>query len=93
MRESKIGGMGHACEFETSLMLAIRSDIVHMDRAVTNEDRPILEGIQADFPLQTTTEVHTRSDRMTVEYRRLLGELASESGLPVRAARLWSRTA
>ncbi len=67
--------------------------IVGMDRAVTGEDRPILEGIPADFPLQTTTEVHTRSDRMTVEYRRLLGELASESGLPIRPDRLWSRTA
>lgn len=67
--------------------------IVGMDRAVTAEDRPILEGIQADFPLQTTTEVHTKSDRMTVEYRRLLAELASESGLPLRPDRLWSRTA
>ncbi len=27
------GGMFHACEFETSLMLAARADFVHMDRA------------------------------------------------------------
>ncbi len=31
-RESKIGGMGHACELETSFMLHLRSDLVHMER-------------------------------------------------------------
>jgi creatinine amidohydrolase len=34
LRESKPGGMGHACEFETSLMLSVRSDLVHIERAV-----------------------------------------------------------
>ncbi|MCX8062057.1 MAG: creatininase family protein [Anaerolineales bacterium] len=33
-RESKIGGMGHACELETSLMLHLRPDLVYMDRVV-----------------------------------------------------------
>jgi creatinine amidohydrolase len=33
-RRSGIGGMGHACELETSLMLALRPDLVHLDRAV-----------------------------------------------------------
>lgn len=69
------------------------ASIVAMDRAVTNEDRPILEGIVPDFPLSTTTEVHTRSDRMTVEYRRLFAELAGEGDAIVRPDRLWSRTA
>lgn len=31
--ESDFGGMSHACEMETSLMLALRPDLVHMDRA------------------------------------------------------------
>ena len=66
--------------------------IVAMDRAVTNEDRPILEGIVSDFPFDVGTEVHTRSDRMTVEYRRLLASLAAESALPVRPDDEWSRT-
>ena len=69
------------------------ASIVAMDRAVTNEDRPILEGVQADFPFSTATEVHTRSDRMTVEYRRLLADLAAETGGPLRADAVWSRTA
>lgn len=30
-RESAIGGMGHACELETSLILHLRPDLVHMD--------------------------------------------------------------
>src|SRR5690625_2305816 len=34
LRESDIGGMGHACEFETSLYLALKSELVQMDKAV-----------------------------------------------------------
>lgn len=34
MRQSKIGGMGHACELETSLMLYLHPELVHMDRVV-----------------------------------------------------------
>ena len=33
-RQSGIGGMGHACELETSLILHLRPDLVHMERAV-----------------------------------------------------------
>ncbi len=51
--------------------------IIAMDRAVTSEDRPILEGITSDFPTSIADEVHTRSDRMTVEYRRLFADLAA----------------
>jgi creatinine amidohydrolase len=32
--ESPIGGMGHACEMETSLMLHLRPELVHMELAV-----------------------------------------------------------
>jgi len=35
LRESGQGGMAHACELETSLYLAIRPDLVQMERAVT----------------------------------------------------------
>ena len=38
LRESKIGGMGHACELETSLMLCLRPELVHMDRVVDEID-------------------------------------------------------
>ena len=35
LRESdKVGGMNHACEFETSIYLALRPDLVDMSKAV-----------------------------------------------------------
>lgn len=34
-RESGPGGMGHACEFETAMMMHLRPELVHADRAVT----------------------------------------------------------
>ncbi len=37
-RRSKIGGMGHACELETALILHLRPDLVHMDRVVDETD-------------------------------------------------------
>jgi creatinine amidohydrolase len=37
-RESPLGGMGHACELETSLVLHLRPDLVHLDRAVDETD-------------------------------------------------------
>jgi creatinine amidohydrolase len=33
-RQSPLGGMGHACELETSLMLHLRPDLIHLERAV-----------------------------------------------------------
>jgi creatinine amidohydrolase len=33
VRESELGGLGHACEMETSIMLHLHPDRVHMDRA------------------------------------------------------------
>jgi creatinine amidohydrolase len=37
-RSSAIGGMGHACELETSLILHLRPELVHMERAVDETD-------------------------------------------------------
>jgi creatinine amidohydrolase len=33
-RQSKVGGMGHACELETSLILHLQPSLVHMERVV-----------------------------------------------------------
>jgi phenylpropionate dioxygenase-like ring-hydroxylating dioxygenase large terminal subunit len=52
-------------------------DIIAVDRAVQAEDRGLLEAIDPDFPLDITAEVHTKADRMTVEYRRILADLAA----------------
>jgi len=35
VRQSSLGGMGHGCELETSYILHLRPDLVHMDRATT----------------------------------------------------------
>jgi creatinine amidohydrolase len=37
-RTSKIGGMGHACELETSFMLHLQPDLCHMERVVDEVD-------------------------------------------------------
>ena len=37
-RTSKIGGMGHACELETSYLLHLRPDLCHMERVVDETD-------------------------------------------------------
>jgi creatinine amidohydrolase len=40
VRQSAIGGMGHACEFETSIQLAIHADLVDMPAAVSCYPQP-----------------------------------------------------
>jgi creatinine amidohydrolase len=37
-RVSAVGGMGHACELETSMVLALRPDLTHMERVVDETD-------------------------------------------------------
>ena len=37
-RQSKIGGMGHACELETSFILHLKPSLVHMERVVDEID-------------------------------------------------------
>jgi len=56
--------------------------VIAVDRVIQGEDRSLLEQINPEFPAEVTTEVHTKSDRMTLEYRRILAELAKESGSP-----------
>ncbi len=37
-RETSIGGMGHACELETSLMLYLKPGMVHLEKAIDEID-------------------------------------------------------
>ena len=37
-RQSPLGGMGHACELETSLILHLRPELIHLERAVDETD-------------------------------------------------------
>jgi phenylpropionate dioxygenase-like ring-hydroxylating dioxygenase large terminal subunit len=61
-----------------------------VDRGVQNEDRTLLEGVKPHFPIEPTTEIHTKSDRMTLEYRRILADLAAETAI-VRPDSEWAR--
>jgi creatinine amidohydrolase len=38
LRESPIGGIGHACELETAFILHLRPELVHMERVVDEVD-------------------------------------------------------
>jgi phenylpropionate dioxygenase-like ring-hydroxylating dioxygenase large terminal subunit len=55
-------------------------EITSVDRTVQAEDRALLENVKPDFPLDITTELHTKADRMTLEYRKILADLARETG-------------
>lgn len=43
IRESEIGGMGHACELETSLVLAVRPDLVRDERIAPDGRQAVSE--------------------------------------------------
>ncbi|WP_346911693.1 hypothetical protein [uncultured Roseibium sp.] len=55
------------------------ANIIALDRQIQSEDRELLNNIRPEFPLDTRTEMHCRADRMTVEYRKILAELAREN--------------
>jgi len=48
-RRSGRGGMGHACELETALMLQLRPDLCHMERAVDEIDFIATENYYMDW--------------------------------------------
>jgi creatinine amidohydrolase len=49
VRDSRRGGMGHACELETSIYLAIDPDAVDMDKAVDENSYPVGEHAWFDW--------------------------------------------
>jgi creatinine amidohydrolase len=62
VRESELGGMGHACEMETSLMLYLHPERVKMDRAVrdgpTHTDAYRKADMQYGRPVFFVNEFH-----------------------------------
>ena len=49
MRESGPGGMGHACEFETSMLLHLRPDLVAMEKAAVTYPDPGSDYLTTDL--------------------------------------------
>jgi creatinine amidohydrolase len=67
LAEGKRKGMGHACEFETSMVLAVRPDLVRRDeiRDDPAPDEPALRG------LYLAEDMHQRTDHGAVGYPEL----------------------
>jgi phenylpropionate dioxygenase-like ring-hydroxylating dioxygenase large terminal subunit len=62
-----------------------RTAAANFQLAVANEDKAMLERIRRKgVPLEPTTEVHTKADRITLEMRRILAELVAAAGDPQR---------
>jgi creatinine amidohydrolase len=87
VRDSELGGMGHACELETSIYLAIDPEAVFMDKAVDENSYP--EGKHAwmdwsDGPLKimpwwnaiSHTGIHGAPTMATAEKGRVLLDAA-----------------
>ena len=64
--------------------------IIGTDRLVQSEDKVLLERIRPEFPLEAATEIHTAADKMTIQYRRILADLAAEHAL-VKPDSTWAR--
>ena len=73
------------CRLYTTLL---RNDVdaegmdaaVAFEMEVLAEDLALQERLPKTMPLQATAEVHTRADRMTLELRRVLADLAATAG-------------
>lgn len=59
-RRSEVGGINHACEMETSLMLHLRGDLVHMDRAVRHVPPPASSYLAGDLVVPGRVTVGSR---------------------------------
>lgn len=75
----------HRCRIFTAL---VRDDppeamaaAVAYEAAVLAEDLAVQERLPAGFPIELTTEVHTRADRLTVELRRMLRRVVEAAQL------------
>ncbi|MCU1357783.1 MAG: hypothetical protein JWM89_3201 [Acidimicrobiales bacterium] len=58
------------------------AEAVAFEHAVTAEDLVVQEGyLHRSIPLELTTEVHVKADRMTVELRRILADFVAQATL------------
>jgi creatinine amidohydrolase len=70
LRKSEIGGMGHACEFETAMVQHIRPELVKIDRALTTYPDPGSRYLTTDLlggsPIRTYHDFGDLSDTGTL---------------------------
>lgn len=65
IRESPPGGMGHACEFETSLMLHLRPEQVRVERIQREIVEPHYASQQMDLLLKGPLTAHWKTHELT----------------------------
>jgi creatinine amidohydrolase len=65
VRESPTGGMGHACEFETSLMLHLRPDAVRRERIVREIVQPRYGAERFDLFERGSVNAHWKTHELS----------------------------
>lgn len=65
LQESGPGGVGHAGEFETSLMLAIAPDLVHLNKIEDKANIPTYNWAEADLILGSKVSIYRRMKEVT----------------------------
>jgi creatinine amidohydrolase len=69
--ESPLGGICHACEMETSLLLTLCPNLVHTDRAIDEMRKPLTSFFESD--LRAVTTVYYPDDLMRDSRHGVLG--------------------
>jgi len=85
MRDSERGGTSHACELETSLMLAIRPDLVHMEKAVKDISYPTSKYFPARDFYYPPGPVHMMRHWSTLSKTGVMGDPTKASAEKGRA--------
>lgn len=85
MRDSERGGTSHACELETSLMLAIRPDLVHMEKAVKDISYPTSRYFPARDFYYPSGPVHMMRHWSTLSKTGVMGDPTKASAEKGRA--------
>ena len=63
--ETGPGGVGHACEFETSLLQLIAPELVHTDRIAPGKNRPTYAWAESDMMRGSSGLLHRSIQEMT----------------------------
>ncbi len=65
LSESGPGGTGHACEFETSLMLHLHPKLVRADKIAAGTNQPTFDWAEADMLRGSPVRLHRSFSQMT----------------------------
>jgi len=63
--EARPGGIGHACEFETSLLLHLRPDLVRSHKIAAGTNQPTFAWAESDMLRGSPARLHRSFSQMT----------------------------